>query len=385
MAPKKSGGGSSKRKLKPAAAPAAAPAPAGPQDANELEELPDNNAYESLDEADAPPRGDQLMEDEQLAGLPETAPATEPAVDLPPGMPDMIMKVKLPANAKPGMSLQATCGRQKFTFKVPAGAAPGSEIQIKVPRTPLPAATPAPTAPAAAPAPAPKQTGAAEATKKLTAAQERNQAGDAKWQRWDPDKEPISFGRPDFRPYKEGAAPEGFVPDPSCEAGGPRPGHGFTSQTHPVHFVAAQGFDAKLFRQIEAGTNEYAAAHGAGSKAYWAEYKPFDTEEIMAGCGLLLRAGRHVPRQSTRKTQAPRPISVSAHVCNSNSPKHHRCSPNAANGAPLPRPRHTFCVGRRACQKGVPGQGLWGLRTPSQAVPQLYARAEPRPVQVQND
>ena len=149
--------------------------------------------------------------------------------------------------------------------------APGSKIQIRVPRT-RPAAAPAPAAPAAAPAAAPKKTGAAEAAKKLTAAQERNLAEDAQWKAWKLDAEPISFGRPDFRPYKEGAAPDGFVADPTFEAGGPRPGHSFTPQTHPVHFVAAQGFDAKLFAQMEDATNAYASAHKAGSKQYWAEY-----------------------------------------------------------------------------------------------------------------
>ena len=33
------------------------------------------------------------------------------------------------------------------------------------------------------------------------------------------------------------------------------------------------------------------AAKGAGKKDFYPEWKPFDSEEIMAGCGLLLRAG----------------------------------------------------------------------------------------------
>ena len=61
MAPKKKG-------RKTAAAPAAAPAVAyGPEDANELDKLPDDKAYESLGEDDAPPR--DVLEEEDLLGL----------------------------------------------------------------------------------------------------------------------------------------------------------------------------------------------------------------------------------------------------------------------------------------------------------------------------
>ena len=76
---------SGKRKQQQAA-PAATPAAAefGPHDANELEPLPSGKAYESLDEGDAPPRADQLLEDEQLLGLQEQAPTKEPAETTPP-------------------------------------------------------------------------------------------------------------------------------------------------------------------------------------------------------------------------------------------------------------------------------------------------------------
>ena len=49
------------------------------------------------------------MEDEDLVVLPETAPATEPVEEVPPDMPDLLLEVTLPPNAKQGMSLKTTC------------------------------------------------------------------------------------------------------------------------------------------------------------------------------------------------------------------------------------------------------------------------------------
>ena len=105
--------------------------------------------------------------------------------------------------------------------------------------------TPAPPNPtAAAPAPAAgakKATGAKDAAKQLTAAQQRAKAEDAKWKAIDVnalESDALSFGRPDFSPYKPGGAPDGFVADRSFDEGGPRPGHKFTPDTHPAHYVA---------------------------------------------------------------------------------------------------------------------------------------------------
>ena len=68
-----------KAKKQPQKKAAAAPqVPFGPEDASELEKLPEGNAYESLDEADAPLRGEELLEDDELVGLLEQAPVEEP-------------------------------------------------------------------------------------------------------------------------------------------------------------------------------------------------------------------------------------------------------------------------------------------------------------------
>ena len=192
-----------------------------------------------------------------------------------------------------GMRVEAqTPDGQKVAFLVPAGVVGGQQLRLKyTPLVPAPAAAPAAPMPAAADAAFKAPTGAAETTKKLTESQRRSQAEDAKWTLHDVAASPLCFGRPDFRPFKDGMAPAGLIADSTFEKGGPRPGHSFVPDTHPALFVAAQGFDKKMFCQLEDATTEYAAAHGAGKKTYWAEYKPFDAEEIVAGCGLLLRAG----------------------------------------------------------------------------------------------
>ena len=134
------------------------------------------------------------------------------------------------------------------------------------------------------------------AEKKLTAAQEKASKSAAAWTQWAAKQDsPLRFGRPEFTAYKPGTHPDGFVQLPSHEKGGPPPGHGFTSKTHPAHFVAAQGFDACMFQQLHRATNEYAASKGAGQTKFWKEWKPFDPEEIVSGCGLLLRAGVSPP------------------------------------------------------------------------------------------
>ena len=170
-----------KKSCTPAAAPAAAPAPAqGPQDANELDQLPPDRSYESLDEADGPPRN--VMDEEGLIGVPDNAHAEKPSAPpaAPAAAPAMAnVSVVLPAGAADGQALQVTTpDNQTISFTVPAGAQAGQQIVLQYQPTPAP---PNPTAAAPAPAAgARKATGAKDAAKQLTAAQQRAKAEDAK-------------------------------------------------------------------------------------------------------------------------------------------------------------------------------------------------------------
>lgn len=292
MAPKKKG-----RKV--AAAPAAAPEVVyGPEDANELDKLPEGKDYESLGEDDAPPTN--VLDEEDLLGMPaeghEERPAeqltqlTQPAAAAP-APAAATFYVTLPAGATAGQQFHAkTPDGQVVLLVVPPGAGGGQSLQVSY----KPLASPPAAAASSGTAAKKTATGAAEATKKLTVAQERAKASDAKWKAVDVkelESGALAFGRPDFKPYKPGTAPDGFVADETYEKGSSRPGLGRPPNTHPALYVAGQGFDKTTFEQLESATNGYASALGAGTKKYWAEYKPFDTEEIMAGCGLLLRAG----------------------------------------------------------------------------------------------
>eukprot|EP00322_Chrysochromulina_rotalis_P012132 CAMPEP_0115869740 /NCGR_PEP_ID=MMETSP0287-20121206/21963_1 /TAXON_ID=412157 /ORGANISM="Chrysochromulina rotalis, Strain UIO044" /LENGTH=256 /DNA_ID=CAMNT_0003324433 /DNA_START=46 /DNA_END=815 /DNA_ORIENTATION=- len=131
----------------------------------------------------------------------------------------------------------------------------------------------------------------ADRAKKQTVAQQRKASDDAKWMALKTDgTETKAFERPLFAPYKT------FRPypiKPSYEKGGPTPEMQlmFFAATHPVHYVAAQGFDRKLFTQLRDSTNQYASAKGAGSDDHWKDYKPFSLDEIIKGCGLFVRNG----------------------------------------------------------------------------------------------
>ena len=144
----------------------------------------------------------------------------------------------------------------------------------------------------AATAAATVETGAAVAKKK-TAAQERKEEDDAKWTQLRTDgTETRVFGRPEFRPFKEGKAPTGFQFDATThEKGGIAPGIKLSPQDHPAKYVAQSGWDKQFFEQMWSGTNEYAAAKGAGSENFYKTYKPFAKDEIVACFGLLLRNG----------------------------------------------------------------------------------------------
>mmetsp|Transcript_17961 Transcript_17961/g.27036 ORF Transcript_17961/g.27036 Transcript_17961/m.27036 type:complete len:267 (+) Transcript_17961:224-1024(+) len=116
---------------------AGAGAPTGPLDANELEEVPSGKGYESLDEDDAPPRGNQLLEDEELVGLEEYAPEQEPSVDageVQAAAPIQPLQVKfaLPPGAQPGakLSIKVPDGRM-LAFTVPVNAQPGMEFKLQ--------------------------------------------------------------------------------------------------------------------------------------------------------------------------------------------------------------------------------------------------------------
>ena len=137
-------------------------------------------------------------------------------------------------------------------------------------------------------------TNAKATTKELTKSQQQHAADQAKWSVLKTDGSELRrFSRPAFQPYKEGTAPEGFVAGPQHEKGGPRPElrAKLSHQTHPAVYVAHMGFDSPLFQQFQEATNEYAASKGAGGVDFWKDYRPFGVEEIMCGCGLLLRNG----------------------------------------------------------------------------------------------
>ena len=266
---------------------------------NELEDLPPDKGYKSLDENDGPPRPSAwclVLEDEELVGLEEHAPKECPDGE--------------PPDEAAAAAVLAGFGDPQHAAPPPAHTVP-SPVHAAPPGPPLPGvvaatpispeeaerASPRRRTEAAAAHPSPTRaatvaTGAPAAAKKLTAAQEKSQQSAAEWCAWDvKEKTPLRFGRPEFRPYKDGTAPAGFVPMPQHDKGSVPHGHGFTSRTHPARFVAAQGFDARMFAQLEDATNEYAASKGAGKSSFWKEWKPFDAPEIMCGCGLLLRAG----------------------------------------------------------------------------------------------
>ena len=131
----------------------------------------------------------------------------------------------------------------------------------------------------------------ADRAKKQTAAQQRKAADDAKWTPLKTDgTETKRFERPLFAPYKDDRP---LPIRPSYQKGGPTPEMQlkFNAATHPVHYVAAQGFDRKLFMQMKDGTNQYASSKGAGSDDHWSEFKPFSLDEIIKGCGLFVRNG----------------------------------------------------------------------------------------------
>ena len=152
-------------------------------------------------------------------------------------------------------------------------------------------------------------TNAKETTKELTKSQQQHAADQAKWSALKTDgSEQRRFPRPAFQPYKEGTAPDGFVAGPQHEKGGPRPElrAKLSHQTHPAVYVAHMGFDAPLFQQFQEATNEYAASKGAGGVDFWKDYRPFGVEEIMCGCGLLLRNGVSPVPQMALQFKDPR-------------------------------------------------------------------------------
>jgi hypothetical protein len=205
----------------------------------ELEQLPDGKSYESEDDEDAP---GQVVEDEDLLGVGKAQPRTDPD-----------------AAARPSQS-------------------PTRRSEMAA-------------------------TGADHAEKKLSAAQQRFQAEQAQWSPLKTDgTETRRYDRPEFMPFKEGSQPEGFAAKPEHEAGGPSPDvrKVLKASTPPYIYVAEiGGFDAKLFTQFRAGSNSCAADKSAGADDHWPQFKPFSVEEMVKGCGLLLRNGvAPAPRQS---------------------------------------------------------------------------------------
>ena len=137
-------------------------------------------------------------------------------------------------------------------------------------------------------------TGAKEAAKKLSAAQQKYQEDQSKWKTLKTDGTAPPLARPDFLPFKEGTAPEGFVAIPEHKTGGLslELSKVLKPDTPPYQYMAeVGGFDARLFLKIQSGSNGYAASKGAGAKDHYSEFVPFSKYEIVKGCGLLLRNG----------------------------------------------------------------------------------------------
>ena len=137
-------------------------------------------------------------------------------------------------------------------------------------------------------------TGAQEASKRMTEAQQRNEVAQSEWQPMKLDGSDPAIARPAFLPYKEGTAPEGFVAKPEHVHGGPSPklAEVLKPDTPPYVYMAEMGgFDAQLMNQIRCASNDYALSCNAGADDFYSNWKPFSAEEIVKGCGLLLRSG----------------------------------------------------------------------------------------------
>ena len=105
-------------------------------------------------------------------------------------------------------------------------------------------------------------TGASAVSKALTATQQMYQRSQALWSALKCDgTETRRFPRPEFQPYKDGTAPQGFVAGPEHELGGPRPEllAKLSHDTHPAIYTAHMGYDRTMFLQFQDATNEYAA------------------------------------------------------------------------------------------------------------------------------
>lgn len=151
----------------------------------------------------------------------------------------------------------------------------------------LPCSDPAAAAGGASASPARQQsstTGATAATKQLTAPQTRFQADQAQWSALKTDgTETRRLERPAFRPYKENTAPEGCVAGPQHETGGPSPEvrKVLYPSTAPWIYVAEiGGFDGRLFRQFTQGSTTYAQYHRAGADDHYPEFKSFSNAEM---------------------------------------------------------------------------------------------------------
>ena len=184
----------------------------------------------------------------------------------------------------------------------------------------LPCSDPAAAAGGASASPTRQQsstTGATAATKQLTAAQTRFQADQAQWSALKTDgTETRRFERPAFRPYKENTAPEGFVAGPQHETGGPSPEvrKVLYPSTAPWIYVAEiGGFDGRLFRQFTQSSTTYAQYHRAGADDHYPEFKSFSNAEMWL-LAVVFCCGKELPRarDPTCYSKTPKTASFSA-------------------------------------------------------------------------
>ena len=194
---------------------------------NELEDLPSDKGYESLDDNDGPPRPSAwclVLEDEELVGLEEHAPKENPDGEPPDeaaaaavlaGFGDPGHAAPPPANAVPSAAHAAPPGPPLpgLFAATPIGPEEAERFSPRR-RTEAAAAQPSPTRAATV------ATGAPAAAKKLTAAQEKSQQSAAEWCAWDVKQTtPLRFGRPEFLAVRRWNGPGRVCPDAHATAG----------------------------------------------------------------------------------------------------------------------------------------------------------------------
>ena len=81
------------------------------------------------------------------------------------------------------------------------------------------------------------------------------------------------------------------------EVGGPSAKCTRKAGDHPILYLGDLGYDDALFDMLTDNSNAYAAGLGAGTAKIYADFEPFDTNDIKKGVSILIRNGLSpVPR-----------------------------------------------------------------------------------------